>query len=145
MRVNVREGCRRVCVVLSTLIGLCVLLIAWSSFPYTKSFWYYPENKPAYGDPNYRSYNALEELMRRAFKKGLITELDGRMTLDRALRTGDYSMPKVDKVVVSLWGRINWRGLFDGFLLSAMAIGFPWLLYGIGLYVARGFGKKREV
>ena len=81
--------------------------------------------------------------MGQAVQQGLMTEQLGRFTLDQAIRTNQYVLPSTGAVVVPIWDRIDWSGIIGVSLCFGVAMILPWLFYGTGLYVAKGFARNR--
>ena len=162
MKINLREGFKRICILWSSLIAIPFLL--WASYEigtggYLKSFYYYNPNAPqyAYGSdyysveiqkPAYEAYNNLVRQVSNDVRQGYLSENEARGMLDRKVANGAYTnyIPYANftSVKVPLLDRINWDGVDLFIWIVAVVIFWPWAFYWAGVYIGRGLKKSHK-
>lgn len=112
MQLNVHRGIRRICIVSSSILGLYVMATAWY----------------AVADGTY--------LRRHGFRV-----LSQPTSLIDVSRLPDQPPPGQvpSQASIPLWRRIDWWWMIGSILSSLLLIGMPWILYGVTMYITRGF------
>ncbi len=137
MSVNLREGFRRVCMVLSGIIFLCVLVLAWMLFPSSLARVFLP------GEREIVTLKVENEIIEVEVSAGTPKEVI-QTRLGELIESGEISLESAiaSASPIPLYERINWAGILWVPILSVLAVMLPWMFYGAGVYISKGFKQR---
>jgi len=137
MSVNLREGFRRVCMVLSGLIFLCVLVLAWMLFPSSLARVFLP------GEREIVTLKVENGIIEVEVSAGTPEEVI-QTRLGELIESGEISLESAiaSASPIPLYERINWASILWVPILSVLVVMLPWVFYGAGVYISKGFKQR---
>lgn len=153
MKINAKEGFRRICILWSALSALLIIYYGASAIwnrEYMRDFYYYSSRSPSFGDQNYSAYRNLEDRLSADVRDRYLSKDLARVFLERAIADGNYSYKPNKEIRVHLLRAIDWNQIFWAMIGSAVFIFFPWMLLWVAAYIIVGFradagGSSRQI
>lgn len=120
MQLNVHRGIRRICIVSSSILGLCVMAMAWG----------------VVADGTYLRRHGFRVLSQPT----RLSEIPSNpSSLPRGGLFDDVLSQVPSQASIPLSRRIDWWWMIGFILRSLLLIGMPWILYGVAMYITHGF------
>lgn len=120
MQLNVHRGIRRICIVSSSILGLCVMAMAWD----------------VVADGTYLRRHGFRVLSHPTRLSETPSNLSG---LPRGGLFDDVLSQVPSQASIPLSRQIDWWWMIGSILRSLLLIGMPWILYGVTMYITHGF------
>jgi len=131
MKINFNKGFRRICLVVSSFILLFFLVTEWPDY------WTYVDRAP---DPDNVAIRWSKIPVEEAIQE--ITAANPGITREKA---SDFVREIIERGKqqqaarnVPLYNRIHWYSI----LVSALLVAVPWMVYGVGVYIGKGFNQS---
>jgi len=123
--------------VLSGLIFLCVLVLAWMLFPSSLARVFLP------GEREIVTLKVENGIIEVEVSAGTPEEVI-QTRLGELIESGEISLESAiaSASPIPLYERINWASILWVPILSVLVVMLPWVFYGAGVYISKGFKQR---